>query len=143
MKVKEFEIPRYGWCVRVFFAVTRYNIYDIMYALEGINCPERILRRVYNNLRNQKMDTGFTYSNRRIRKTVMVIGLTTSPAEFLNSLEHELRHLVDDVAMATNVGLSGEKVAYLTGDINLYLWDDIHDFICCCNKNKLYERYRY
>lgn len=70
----------------------------------------------------------------------MVIGLTSSPAEFLNSLQHELRHFVDDVAMTVNVDLSGEKVAYLTGDINLYLWDDIHEFLCCCNKNKGYER---
>ena len=140
MKVKELEIPRYGWRMRVFIAVSRYNINRIMDALEDIDCPEHILYRVYKNLRAQKMDTGFTYSNRKKRETVMVIGLTSSPAEFLNSLQHELRHFVDDVAMTVNVDLSGEKVAYLTGDINLYLWEDIHEFLCCCNKNKGYER---
>lgn len=134
MKIKELEIPRYRWSIRVFFPVTRYNIDAIMCALEDINCPEHILERVYDNLQSGSVDTGFTYSNLRQRSTVMVIGMTSSPAEFLNSFEHELRHFVDDVAKTMNIDLTGEKVAYLTGDINLYLWDDIHDFICCCKK---------
>lgn len=68
MKVKELEIPRYGWRMRVFIAVSQYNINRIMDALEDIDCPEHILYRVYKNLRAQKMDTGFTYSNRKRRE---------------------------------------------------------------------------
>lgn len=136
MRETELEIHRHRWRVKIFFAVTRYDINTIMRALYEINCPEDIAQRVYKNLRHQKMDTGFTYSNIRERATVMVVGLASSPAEFLNSFEHELRHLVDDVAKAIDIDLTGENVAYLTGDINLRLWGDIHDFICCCNDKR-------
>ncbi len=80
------------------------------------------------------MDTGFTYSNKDRQSTIMVIGLYSSPAQFLNSFEHELRHLVDDIAETFNLDSHGEEVAYLTGDLNSALWEDIHKFVCCkCN----------
>lgn len=59
--------------------------------------------------------------------------LHSSHAEFLNSFEHELRHLVDDIAETFGLDMGGEQVAYLTGDLNSLLWKDIHEFMCCCN----------
>ena len=82
------------------------------------------------------MDTGFTYSNKDRRESVIVIGLHSSPPEFINSFEHELRHLVDDIAHTYGLEMAGEDVAYLTGDVNSELWEDIHYFTCC----KCHER---
>jgi hypothetical protein len=91
---------------------------------------------IRNNLLKCDMDTGFTYSNKKLRRTVMIVGLASSPAEFLNSFEHELRHLVDDIASTHSMDMAGEEVAYLTGDINTALWSDIHRFTCCkCDKH--------
>ena len=131
MRVVDFSIPRLRWRVRAYFAVSKYNVEEIVGDLIYIRCPYHILQDVEYNLRFQKIDTGFTYSNRRRRQTVMVVGLTSHPSEFLNSYEHELRHLVDDVAGTLGIPLSGEGVAYLTGNINRLLWEDIHDFVCC------------
>lgn len=135
MRVVDFSIPRLRWRVRAYFAVSKYNVEEIVGDLIYIRCPYYILRDVEYNLRFQKIDTGFTYSNRRRRQTVMVVGLTSHPSEFLNSYEHELRHLVDDVAGTTGIPLSGEDVAYLTGNINRLLWEDIHGFVCCCPRS--------
>ncbi len=135
MRVVDFSIPRLRWRVRAYFAVSKYNAEQIVGDLIAIECPAHILAQVKGNLRNYKMDTGFTYSNRRRRQTVMVVGLTSHPSEFLNSYEHELRHLVDDVAGTIGIPLSGEDVAYLTGNINRLLWEDIHGFICCCPRS--------
>ncbi len=132
MRVVDFSIPRLRWRVRAYFAVSKYNTQEIIRDLLSIECPKNILTSVENNLRNYKIDTGFTYSNRMRRQTVMVVGLTSHPSEFLNSYEHELRHLVDDVASTVHIPLAGEGVAYLTGNINRLLWEDIHDFVCCC-----------
>lgn len=62
--------------------------------------------------------------------------------QFLNSFEHELRHLVDDIADVLDIGIKGEDVAYLTGDLNALLFEDIHPFICCSGecKKMSYER---
>ena len=128
------KLKKYDWTLDIFYAVTCYHIEAITNALEAAQCPENIKERVYGNLKKSDMDTGFTYSNKRLKRTVMVIGLASSPAQFLNSFEHELRHLVDDIAERFGLDMGGEEVAYLTGDINSVLWDDIHKFICCkCN----------
>ena len=108
----------------------------IMDSLADVECPDDIRDRVYSNLVKCDMDTGFTYSNKRLKCTVMVIGLHSSQAQFLNSFEHEMRHMVDDIAETFGLNMGGEEVAYLTGDMNSTLWKDIHKFICCDCKCK-------
>lgn len=62
----------------------------------------------------------------------MVIGLHSSPAQFLNSVEHEIRHLADDMASYFAMEPKGEEVAYLTGDINQQIINEVRLFICDC-----------
>lgn len=133
MKTGDLRIQKYRWEARLYFAVTDYYIDDILESLALINCPENLMRRAEESMTSRRLDTGFTYSNKHLRRSVMVVGLTSSPAEFLDSFEHELRHLVDDIANADGLQLAGEDVAYLTGDTNRTLWPIIHDFICCCH----------
>lgn len=140
MKVRKFHIPKYDWQVTVFFAVTCYHAADILDAIAEIDCPDSLRERVSENLQKRQMDTGVTYSNKKRRSSVVVVGLSSSPAEFLNSFEHELRHLVDDIASASCITFTGEDVAYLTGEINLRLWDDVHDFICTKCRNSHEKR---
>ena len=98
------------------------------------------MERVRENLEKADMDSGFTYSNKTRRRSVVVVGLASSQAQFLNSFEHELRHLCDDIAVASAMPMQGEEVAYLTGQLNTMLWKDIHQFICCKGKCNCYER---
>lgn len=133
MKTRQMRIAKYGWTVTFFFAVHGYHVHAILLALQKIECPERILQRVRRNLLDADMDSGFTFSNKQRRESVVVVGLASSKAQFLNSFEHELRHLCDDIAEATAMKIRGEEVAYLTGDLNSRLWDIIHPFICCNN----------
>ncbi len=102
---------------------------------EEIECPGPIMERVSGKFgKKADMDSGFTYSNKTRRRSVVVVGLASSQAQFLNSFEHELRHLCDDIAVASAMPMQGEEVAYLTGQINTMLWKDIHQFICCKGK---------
>lgn len=136
MKIRELGIEKYRWRVRCYFAVSGYHVREILEALHEIDCPEPIWHRVRENLERADMDTGFTYSNKAQRSSVMVVGLASSKPQFLNSFEHELRHLCDDIATADGMPMQGEEVAYLTGEINQRLWQDVHDFVCCkCNCN--------
>lgn len=135
-------LPQIHWEVHLYYAVTGYNAAPILSDLIGIDCPPKILRQVATNLHSGRMDSGFTYSNKRMHATVMVVGMHTTPAQFLNSLQHELRHLVDDVSDACNIPVRGEAVAYLTGDINAHIAEDVKMFLCDCHrcKNKLQKR---
>lgn len=136
MKIRDLGIRKYGWKLRIYYGVTCYHTGDILKSLNDIECPEELMLRIHGNLEKCDMDTGFTYSNKERRKSIIVIGMHSSPPEFINSFEHELRHLVDDMAQACGLEMAGEDVAYLTGDLNLALWEDIHHFTCC----KCHER---
>lgn len=136
MERSTIHIKKYDWRLNIFFAVTCYHVDEIMDSLADVECPDDIRDRVYSNLVKCDMDTGFTYSNKRLKCTVMVIGLHSSQAQFLNSFEHEMRHMVDDIAETFGLNMGGEEVAYLTGDMNSILWKDIHKFICCDCKCK-------
>lgn len=132
MRMCRIYIPHYSWNVTAFFDVSAEDEEIIMDELRYIRCPEHTMARVEGNLRRDKIDTGFTYTNRMMRESVMSVGHASSPREFLNSYAHELRHLVDDIAVGSFLPMRGEGVGYLTGELSWEFWDDIRSFLCCC-----------
>ena len=61
-------------------------------------------------------NTGFTYTNPWNRRAVVVIGPTTSGAEFTDTLTHEIHHLAVAIASELGIDLESETPAYLAGD---------------------------
>lgn len=135
MIIRDVYISKYDWFVRIYYAVTDYHTERIVRDLQRIRCPYPIVQRVREKMAERNLDTGFTYSNAERRDTVMVVGLHSSPAEFMNSLEHELRHLVDDISKTMRLDRAGETVAYITGDINAVIAPDIQLFVCDCENH--------
>ena len=85
--------------------------------------------------RDDEYNTGINYSNPDVGRSVVVIGKSTSQAEFINTFAHELRHLTDDVARAIGMDLRGEGVGYMQGEIARDLADILGSFLCpSCNK---------
>lgn len=104
--------------------------------LENIDCPEEKLEESYRNLTACRLNTGLTYSNYRLKESVMVIGKTSSPKEFSDSLMHELRHLEDHIATVFDMPVGGEEIAYLSGYLGKKLSKDVQMFICNCDSHK-------
>lgn len=125
-----FELPKYGWTVRVYYAVTGYYVRDIMENLVDIGCNGEDLDNAYMSLSSGNLDTGLTFSNERKGKTVIVIQLTTSAKEFLKSLRHEVGHLATHIAEAYNINTHGEEIQYIGDDIIDEMWDVARHFLC-------------
>lgn len=132
MIAKDLYIPKCRWMVHVFYRVTCYYTAEILSCLQRIECPYKELRQAYENMASCQLDTGLTYSNYDLHESVMVISKTSSYKEFTNSLFHETRHLTDHIAIACNMDMGGEDVAYLSGYIGGKLASDIQLFICDC-----------
>ena len=130
MIVQDFELPEYGWSVRVYYAVTTYWAERIIRDLVRIGCHDTELRRAYDNLLRGDLNTGITYSNTAAGETVMVISLTSTPAQFLNSWLHEMRHLSRHIERACGISPYGEEAAYLAGDIGQRMFPVARKFIC-------------
>lgn len=139
MIVQDFELPEYGWSVRVYYAVTTYWAERIIHDMERVGCDGGQLRRAYANLTRGGLDTGLTYSNRRTRESVMVIALTSSAAQFQNSLDHEKGHLVKHISLAFGLDPYGEQQQYLSGEIGQRMFPVARRFLCEHCRSKLYE----
>lgn len=127
----EFDIPKYDWHVSCFVAVSHYNHGEIIGALEDVGASEHVISKASSNIKARRLDTGFTYSNKRKRCSVMVIGLASSSKEEMNSIVHEIRHLVDDISTTCNLIPCGEDVAYLSGDVAMMVYEKVKNLFCC------------
>ena len=139
MIVQDFGLPDYGWRIRVYYAVTTYWTDVIVNDLMRVGCGGRELRDAYMSLRRGELDTGLTYSNRRTHESIMVIGITSSAAQFQNSLDHEKGHLVKHISIAFGLDPYGEEQQYLSGEIGQRMFPVARKFLCEHCRRKLYE----
>lgn len=140
MITQDFYLPKYDWHVRVYYAVTTYWRDRILRDLRRIGCRGTEWLRAKRSLTDGALNTGLTYSNFAKGETVMVISLTSSPAEFLNSWMHEMRHLSRHIEQARGLSPYGEPAAYLEGTIGQKMFPVAKGFICEHCRGKLKER---
>lgn len=121
-----------GWRVDVFIG-DGYHPDEVLDCLEDMDAPDGIMEKAQTMMYDGRPNEAFTYSNGR--RTCIWIGKTDSHEEFLNSMIHEIRHLVDHIA--DYYGLSnGEAVGYMSGDAAFLLAEDICEHGCPhCVKN--------
>lgn len=85
--------------------------------LRDLGCAGIPLEDACNLVLEGEANKGITYSNVDIRKTVVVIGWTTSKAEYMNSLSHEMLHVVQHISEQFLINMYGEEACYLLGGL--------------------------
>lgn len=138
MLVQRYYIEKYDWTVTAYYAVTRYYVAEIMDNLRRIDCDAEFLKAAYKNLKENKLNSGLTYSNFKLRESVKVVALASSAKQFHQALMHEIRHLQSHIATTYMISEKGEQVCYLFDDIVGHTHDKTAPLICnCCRaKNK-------
>lgn len=135
-----FYIKEYDWTIYAYFAVDCYYVDEIMEHLFKLRCNGTTAKRAYENLSACKLDTGLTFSSFELRKTIMVVGLTSSANEFFNSFHHELIHCEAHICKANKLDPYGEGRAYMVGDLSMQMFPYIQPLLCDkCRNNKLKE----
>ena len=133
---QRFHIDRYYWNVTAYYAVTGYHINEIMSNLRRIGCNGEYMQMAEKNLRENKLNSGLTYSNYAMRETVMVVALASSAKDFHQALMHEVRHLQSHIATAFEIDEKSEEVCYLLDDIVGEIHSVVAPLICeCCRKH--------
>lgn len=120
------------WVVDFLFAPSGYDIEGTLACLYDCGASRRVMRQAEDLMLGCEMqrasegpeglmydcgfNQGFTYANPDYLRATVVVGPTTSGAEFQDTLVHEIHHLA--VAVAANLGfdLEGEGPAYISGD---------------------------
>lgn len=104
------------WVVDFLFVTKGYDIEGTLACMRECGAGRYALRQAEELMERGDYNCGFTFANPERMRAVVVIGPTTSGAEFVDTLVHEVHHLA--VAIASNLGLDleGEGPAYLSGD---------------------------
>lgn len=136
MKAQKIILPKYhDWTIYAYYATSMYAVDEVMEKLWEIGIDATNARQAFENLSNGKLDTGLCYSNFAMRKSVLVVALSSSPAEFMNSLTHEATHACVHIASALNLDHKSEEFAYLVGDLCMEMHPVVSRYLCeCCNK---------
>lgn len=139
MIVQNIYIEKYDWYVEIFYAVKGINIPSVMESLKNIDCSDKDLSESYALFSKLDYNVGMTYSNFKERSSVVVIGVTSSAAEFQDTFDHEKGHLVMHISMAENIEPFGEEYQYLAGSIGKKMFKVAHLFMCDNCKHRLTE----
>lgn len=126
---QEFHLKDVDWFIKVFYIVDTVPIDYVLSELIGLGCSNEDLNdaeKVLNNTNN----SGLTYTNNDIRQSIIVIGYTTCPAEFQNTLDHEKLHLALHIAKYINMDIFSEDFAYLFGNIGFQMFPIAKKFLC-------------
>ena len=130
MITQEIYLPKYKWSITVYYAVDSYYTDEILQKLEAFNPTVKEYGDVMSLMETYEYNTGFTYSDLDNNKSLVVIGLTTSPEEFQDTFDHEKGHLAVHIAQKFNIDLYSEEFQYLTGSIGKKLFPIAKKFMC-------------
>lgn len=117
-----------GWKITCYYAVTHYEIEEILQTMERAGADDESLERAYENLSSGNLNTGLCYSGDG--ESVLVISCASSPAQFLNSLVHELHHLASHIASALGYDQKGEEACYIAGETAERMYIVANKFLC-------------
>lgn len=112
------------WDVDFFFAEEGYDMEPVVYCLLDAGASDDIVSDAVDLMERCRYDCGFTFSrqsdyyyiNHDNHRAVMMIGPTSSGAEFIDTFVHEIHHLAVAIASELGADLEGETPAYLAGD---------------------------
>ena len=109
MIIQEVYLPKYRWSIKVYYAVDTYYTKEILEELLEYNPTVKEYNAVMDSMNNFEYNTGFTFTDYTNKKSLVVIGLTTSPSEFQNTFDHEKGHLAMHIAQYYNMDPYGES----------------------------------
>ena len=117
-----------GWKITCCYAVTHYEVEEILQTMERAGADDESLERAYENLSSGNLNTGLCYSGDG--ESVLVISCASSPAQFLNSLVHEIHHLASHIASALGYNQKGEDACYIAGETAGRMYKVVNKFLC-------------
>lgn len=109
------------WVVDFLFATEGYDEEGVLACLYDVYAPTDVMERARRIMESGRFNRGFTFSNPDTRRSVCVVGPTTSGHQFVNTFVHEIRHVANAIANSIGYDLDGEEPAYLSGDTAMAL----------------------
>ena len=130
MILQDIYLRKYDWSIKVYYAVDAYYTDEILKELEDYNPTISEYGSVRDLMENYEYNTGFTFTDYSSKRSLVVIGLTTSPEEFQSTFDHEKGHLAIHIAQYYHIDPYSEEFQYLSGNIGKKLFPVAKKFLC-------------
>ena len=111
-----------GWKVTILYNTTCQDIDTVIEALKNINCSNKYINEALYNLETCNLNIGLTYSNIKLKSSVIVIGKTSSNAQLINTIAHEFYHLICHISKVLDIN-DEEELANLNGNLNMRAYE--------------------
>lgn len=112
----EVYLDKIDWGIECYVTTDTLQINKIMCRLRQLECSNQIMVRAYTILEDQE-NSGFAYSNPKMRKSLMIINMSTSMDEFINTYNHEKNHIEMHICDTLNIDPFSEEASDLSGYI--------------------------
>lgn len=109
------------------YDVRSHDVDVVRRKLQGMGCEGAPLEEACEHLSEGVMNRGVTYTNLSLRRTVVCVGRASSEGEFMNTLAHELLHVVGHVMEYWGVELDSEEACYLMGGLAQGCWEYLRE----------------
>lgn len=118
------------WDILFLFSFDIYDLERIVDALLWADAPNSIVSQVSENVSAERLNEGFCYSNPALRRTVYAVGKASSGPQVLDSIVHEIIHIVQHIGQEDGLDPYGESIAYLGGNISREISDIVCELSC-------------
>ena len=115
MKKIKFTIPIYDWDVVFIKYLSDKDSDDYKKELKKVNVNIEDIKSDIEVFGSTK-GSGRCYTNKSLRKCIVIVSKCSSEKQYRNTLRHEVRHLEDDILKYCGVD-DMEAAAYLSGYI--------------------------
>ena len=141
MIAQEFTLNDYGWFVRVYYAEDGYDYDTLRRDLYSLGGELDEIDDLLISLEEEGNNAGVTRSNIFQKRSVIIIGPTSSAADFQDTYDHEKGHLAMHICIAEDIDPFSEEYQYLVGEIGRRMFKVAKDYLCenCRNKDSKKE----
>lgn len=99
----------------MFYGLKEEDTDEVCNSLVQIGCTEKAVESAREHCLRGMPNTGLTYSNLAGRKSVVAVSRTTSEYEFVNTVTHEIFHVVTHICESLDIDLKDEEPCYMMG----------------------------
>lgn len=129
---REIYLEKVDWKIEIYFDYVCDYRDIVIDNLKEAGISKKRLEGAIENLSACLYDTGLTYSSFANKRSVIVIGETSSAKEFLKTYHHELGHAQTNICQYYDISPYGEDIQYVGQDIVDKTWDLAKEFLCDC-----------
>ena len=104
------KYEKYNWDIEVFIIVKNADVDIIQNVLESMDCPLHAMHKSFRLL-TTGINSGFTYTNKEINKSLLVVNVSSSPDEYINTFSHEKNHVEMHICKKFEIDPYSEEAA--------------------------------